>query len=384
MMAASGGGVPVVAHVVYRMDTGGMENGLVNIVNRMPPERYRHVIVSLTATGEFGRRIARDDVAIVNLGEGPGHSYGRYVRLWRVLKRLGPAIVHTRNLPTLEAQIPAALLGGVKRVHGEHGRDVHDLHGSSRKYKLLRRAVDPLIHRYIAVSSDLEQWLTEGLGIAAGRVRQIYNGVALDLFRERQGPRPNLCPAGFLSPDSIVVGTVGRLAEVKDQLALLRAFAGLAASNGSGAQGLRLVIAGEGPLRGALESAIRDLGLNGRVWLAGDRADIPQVLQCLDIFVLPSLAEGVSNTILEAMATGLPVVATRVGGNLELVQPGVTGTLVPVSDPDALAQGLLAYVADPGLRRRHGATGREFVTGRFDWDRCVEAYLRVYDELLDR
>jgi glycosyltransferase involved in cell wall biosynthesis len=188
-MVGSGGGVPVVAHVVYRMDTGGMENGLVNIINRMPPERYRHVIVSLTATGQFGRRIARDDVDIVNQGESPGHSYGRYVRLWRVLKRLEPAIVHTRNLPTLEAQIPAALLGGVKRVHGEHGRDVSDLHGSSRKYKLLRRAVDPLIHRYIAVSRDLEQWLAEGLGIAAGRVRQIYNGVALDLFHERHRDR---------------------------------------------------------------------------------------------------------------------------------------------------------------------------------------------------
>lgn len=384
MKGAGGSGVPVVAHVVYRMDTGGMENGLVNIVNHMPRGRYRHVIVSLTAAGDFARRITRDDVEIVSLGERDGHSFTRYVRLWRVLRALKPAIVHTRNLPTLEVQIPAAFLGGVKRVHGEHGRDVFDLHGSNRKYRLLRLVVHPLIHRYIAVSRDLEGWLREAIGVPAERVRQIYNGVARDLFRERQGPKPDLAPAGFLAPGSVVVGTVGRLAQVKDQRTLLRAFAVLAASHGAGARHLRLVIAGEGPCRAELEAEIRDLGLGPRVWLAGDRSDIPGILQLVDIFVLPSLAEGISNTILEAMATGLPVVATRVGGNVELVREGLTGTLVPVSDVNALAEGIRAYIADPGLRRRHGSAGQELVTRQFDWERCVREYLLVYDELLGR
>jgi sugar transferase (PEP-CTERM/EpsH1 system associated) len=361
-----------------------MENGLVNIINRMPPGRYRHVIVSLTVSRDFAQRIARDDVKIVNLGEKDGHSFARYLRLWRALRALRPAIVHTRNLATIEAQIAAAFVAGTKRVHGEHGRDVFDLDGTNPRYKLLRRVVDPLIHRYIAVSRDLDAWLQNGIGIPAGRVRQIYNGVALELFCQRSGPKPDLAPPGFLAPDSVVIGTVGRLAEVKDHRTLLRAFAVLGVAQQPAAQDLRLVIAGEGPFRGELEAAIRDLGLTQRVWLAGDRSDIHRLLQMLDIFVLPSLAEGISNTILEAMATGLPVVATRVGGNVELVQDGVTGTLVPATQADALAAGIGAYIADPELRRRHGIAGRDFVARAFDWDRCVSDYLSVYDDLLGR
>jgi sugar transferase (PEP-CTERM/EpsH1 system associated) len=381
-MNARGGRAPTVAHVVYRLDTGGMENGLVNIINRMPPDRYRHAIVALTGSGGFARRIRRDDVTVVSLGERGGHSFGRYARLWRVLRELEPAIVHTRNLPTIEGQIPASFLPGVKRVHGEHGRDVHDLHGAKRKYIFLRRALHPLIHRYIAVSRDLTRWLTDVIGVPQARVRQIYNGVACDVFRERSGPRPALAPTGFLTDVSLVVGTVGRLAEVKDQRTLVRAFARLVASSDHGESDLRLVIVGEGNCRSALEREIREQGLENRVWLAGERDDIPEMLRLFDVFVLPSLGEGISNTILEAMATGLPVVATRVGGNLELVREGVTGTLVEASDADALAGAIGRYTADPDLRHRHGKAARGAVAAQFDWGRCVEEYLGVYDELL--
>ncbi len=383
MIAARCDRVPLVAHVVYRMDTGGMENGIVNIIARMPPERYRHVIVSLTSVGDFAHRIGRDDVRIISLGEQGGHSFSRYLRIWRVLKRLSPAIVHTRNLPTLEAQIPAAFLRGVKRVHGEHGRDLIDLRGTSRKYRLLRKAIHPVVHSYIAVSRDLQSWLTEDIGIPSAQVRQIYNGVAHNVFRGRNGPRPDLAPHGFLTPTSVVVGTVGRLEGVKDQQTLVKAFALLARAGSAHAADLRLVIAGEGSARGRVESVVRECGLDDRVWLAGDRSDIPRILQLLDIFVLPSLAEGVSNTVLEAMATGLPVVATRVGGNLELIREGETGYLVPPGDPRALAGAIFGYLDDPEMRSHHGASARAWVKQRFDWDRCVAEYLEVYDHLLE-
>ena len=131
---------PLVVHIIHELGTGGLENGLVNIINRSPPGRYRHAIVCLTRAGEFATRISAPDVQVIELHKRPGHDFGLYWRLLRALRMLRPAIVHTRNLSTLEMQFVAAVLPGVKHVHGEHGRDVFDLHGTNRKYNLLRKA----------------------------------------------------------------------------------------------------------------------------------------------------------------------------------------------------------------------------------------------------
>jgi sugar transferase (PEP-CTERM/EpsH1 system associated) len=373
--------VPLVAHVIFQLDTGGMENGLVNIINRTPAERYRHAIICITDAREFAKRITVPDVPIISLRQGPGHSFWLYLKLWRVLRRLDPTIVHTRNLAALEAQIPAAFLLGTKRVHGEHGRDVFDLQGRSRKYNALRRLIRPLVHRYIVVSQDLEIWLRETVGVAPARLRQIYNGVALDVFHKGDASHLGV-PAGFLVPGTLVVGSVGRLAAVKDHATLIRAFSGLISVNRDAGNRLRLVIAGDGPCRAQLLGLVAELDLTDKVWFAGDRDDVPEILRMFDIFVLPSLGEGISNTVLEAMATGLPVVATRVGGNPELIADGVNGWLVPAGDSDALSAAIGRYTESPELRLRHGQAGRQIVESRFTWGKCLAEYLVAYDELL--
>jgi glycosyltransferase involved in cell wall biosynthesis len=146
---------------------------------------------------------------------------------------------------------------------------------------------------------------------------------------------------------------------------------------------LRLVIVGDGALRAEIESLLAGAGIRDLAWLAGARDDVPELLRSLDLFVLPSRAEGISNTILEAMACGLPVVATAVGGNAELVVDGETGRLVPAGDPAALAAAIRAYLDDPGLLDAHGAAGRRRVEERFDLDAMVAAYLAVYDAVLN-
>jgi len=377
---------PRVVHVIHRLGTGGMENGLVNLINRTPEDRFTHAIVCLTDAEQFKHRITRPDVPIVQLGHPGGHSFRLYGRLWHALRRLRPSVVHTRNLAALEGQIPASLLPGVARVHGEHGRDVFDLHGTNRKYNLLRRSVRPLVHRYIAVSRDLQRWLIEGLGVPASRVVQIYNGVDNLGFGTAPGARDaarrDALPAGFAPADALIIGTVGRLAEVKDQGTLIQAFATLCARMHGHSHRLRLVIVGDGPSRARLEQAVACSGVDQQVWLAGERSDVPGLLRSMDLFVLSSLGEGISNTLLEAMASELPVVATRVGGNPELIDEGVTGALVQASDPAALAAAMAAYVNDPQRRRSHGAAGRDKVIRQFRWDRCVEQYLGVYDAVL--
>lgn len=376
------GRAPLVAHIIHRLDVGGMENGLVNLINAIPPQRYRHAIICLTEYTDFRSRIRRPDVEYFALHKRPGKDIGVYARLWRVLRRLRPDIVHTRNLPALDCLVPAALAGVGARVHGEHGRDMIDLDGSNRKYSLLRRLLRPLVHRYIPVSRDLETWLHQGIGVPVRRIERIYNGVDTEKFSPAPGGRVPLPVAGFAPPDAIVIGTVGRMEAVKDQTTLARAFVRLLDLAPEYRHRLRLAIVGDGPLRAEAMQQLARAGAAALAWMPGTRNDIPELLRGFDIFVLPSVAEGISNTILEAMATGLPVVATRVGGNPELVAEGVTGALVPSADPEAMAAALLAYVRDPKQIRQHGVAGRRQVEDNFSLNAMVQHYISVYDEVL--
>lgn len=373
---------PLVVHVVHRLAVGGLENGLVNLINHMPAERYRHAIVCMTEYTDFRERIRRGDVECFALGKRAGQDFGVYVRLWRLLRRLRPDIVHTRNIGTLECVLPAFAAGVRGRVHGEHGRDMADLRGDNRRYIVLRRLCNPLIGRFVAVSRDLADWLVASVRIPPSRIAQIYNGVEYARFLPASDGRAGLPNPGFAPAGAVVIGTVGRMQGEKDPLNLLRAFLRLVDATPGGRERLRLVFIGDGPLRGEAQRLAGESGCEDIVWFAGVRDDVAALLRGLDVFVLPSLAEGISNTILEAMASGLPVVATRVGGNPELVDDGRSGTLVPAGDPEALAEAIRAYVEDPELRRGHGRAGRLKVEQEFSMERMVQRYLAVYDEVL--
>jgi sugar transferase (PEP-CTERM/EpsH1 system associated) len=374
-------GRPLIAHVIYRLDVGGMENGLVNLINRLPEDRYRHAIVSLTDSTDFAKRISRDDVPIVTLGKKPGHDLGLHWRLYRAFRGLRPAIVHTRNLATVEAVAAAVAARVPFRVHGEHGRDVQDPEGTIRRYRVLRKSLAPLVHRFIALSRDLERYLLGTVGIPSSKVVRIVNGVDLEKFRpvvSRRDPLSDEAP--FDSLRRVVIGSVTRMQAVKDPLTLARAFVRLV-QRGYGSKAC-LVLVGDGPLLEEVRGVLTEADAHRQAWLAREREDIAPLLRSFDLFALSSLVEGISNTILEAMATGLPVVATGVGGNAELVENGTTGALVPPRDPEALADVLARYVDDEGLRREQGLVGRARAESEFGLDGMVSRYMRVYDGLL--
>lgn len=373
---------PLVAHVIYALEAGGLENGLVNILNRADPSRYRHAIICLTKSGSFEARITAPGIRVYALNKKPGTDIPMFVALWRLLRTLKPAIVHTRNMAALEAHLLWPLFPHCKRVHGEHGRDVSDLHGTNKRYIWLRRLLTPFIQRYICVSEDLAAWLRDTVHVPERKVSQIYNGVDHDRFTVATEDF-SLLPAGFVEDDEpVILGMVGRLAAVKDQQRLLCAIEHILAQRPELSRRLRVIVVGDGPSRDELESQARRLP--GIVWFAGERSDIPALMKMMGVFVLPSLGEGVSNTILEAMSAGLPVVASDVGGNPELVEDGVTGRLFPVGDDEALARVLLPLIDDARLRRDMGRASRQRVRQRHDWDQTVETYLRVYDDVLGR
>ena len=373
---------PLIAHIVYRFDVGGLENGVVNLINRIPSDRYRHVVISLTETSSFEARITQPGVHVIPMHKRAGHDWRMHGKLWKMLRALKPAIVHTRNWPTLECQVTAWLAGVRARVHGEHGRDTYDLTGARPAYNLLRRMIRPLVHRYVAVSRDLEGWLTNTVHVRRDRLIQVYNGVDTMAFLPRRGPRAPVLPNRFAPDRAVVFGTVGRLQIVKDQPTLARAFVELLRSAPGARDVARLAIVGEGPLRSECENILRDGGALDLAWMPGQRGDVTQCLAAVDVFVLPSIAEGISNTILEAMASGIPVIATAVGGNPELVTDAQTGILVPSRDPAAMAAAMRRYLDDRSLIARHGAAGREVATSRFALEGMVRNYVAVYDSVL--
>lgn len=378
----STGPPPLVLHVIHHLVTGGMENGLVNLISQMPRTAFRHAIACVEDYSEFSERLAPYSTEIVALHRSRVGIWPLRRDLFRLCRRLQPAIVHTRNQSGLDALLPARLAGVRRNVHSEHGWDMHDLRGEQRKPALLRRLHSPLVDRYVTVSKDLERYLIQRVGIAPSRITQIYNGVDTERFTPAAQRPAGILPPGFAEDGAVVIGTVGRIAAVKDQATLLLAVAELKRTHPALGAQVRAAVVGDGPLLAHLRALAVALRIADDIWFPGARNDVPDVLRTFDVFVLASLNEGISNTILEAMASGLPVVATAAGGNVELVDDGTTGRHFEAGDVRALTGLLADYLADPVRRRAHGVRARQMAVDRFSLAAMVARYQAVYEQLL--
>lgn len=368
----------LVVHVVDALDAALTETSLLHLIRHLPPERYRHAIVCMHDRG--GHQGDIHGVEVVNLHKRAGSDPLHYLRMFGVLRALRPALVHTRGGAGLPAQVVAALAGVKLRVHAEHARGAVDAGGGVRT-RLLRRLLCPLIDHYIAVSSDLEEWLVESVGAEPARVSQIANGVDSLQFHPRLGPSAAVGPPGFMHDGVFVVGSVGRMDEAGNHATLVEAFLRLIASPHPAHQRLRLLLVGDGPARVECQALLHRAGAAARAWLPGARSDVAQLLRAMDLFVLPARVEDRSNAILQAMATGLPVVAAAVGGNTELVHPGFTGILVPPMSTELLAAAMADYCRIPEMAARHGARARSQVIARHSMPAMARDYLAVYDAL---
>jgi sugar transferase (PEP-CTERM/EpsH1 system associated) len=367
----------LVVHVVDALDAALAESSLLNLIRHLPPERYRHAIVCMHDRGGGQRDVREHGVEVVNLHKRAGSDPLHYLRMFGALRALRPDLIHTRDGAGLPAQVVAALAGVKLRVHAEHARGA----GGGVRTRLLRRLLCPLIDHYIAASSDLEEWLVESVGAEPARVSQIANGVDSVQFHPRLGPSAAVGPPGFMRDGVFVVGSVGRMDDAGNQAALVDAFLRLIASPHPAHQRLRLLLVGDGPARVECQALLHRAGAAGRAWLPGARADVPQLLRAMDLFVLPARAEDRSNAILQAMATGLPVVAMAVGANTELVHPGFTGILVPPLSTELLAAAIADYCRIPDMAARHGARARSQVIARHSMPAMARDYLAVYDAL---
>ncbi|MDX1677984.1 TIGR03088 family PEP-CTERM/XrtA system glycosyltransferase [Arsukibacterium sp.] len=367
-----------ICHLVWSFRTGGLENGVVNLINKLEPQTFRHSIICLTDYDQaFFSRIQHDNVQIYCLNKRPGQDWASFWRCFKLLKTLKPDICHSRNLAAMEYQAAALLARVPYRLHGEHGWDLTDLAGQNKKYTLLKRLYKIIIHRYISLSGEGRNYLTHAIKVPAARLSQICNGVDTGRFQPASRHTSTL-PEKLTENNRLVFGCVGRLADVKNQQLLVAAYCELCQQYEGFRNETALVIIGDGPARAQLQHQLTTAGLDKQCWLPGDRSDIATILPGFSVFVLPSLAEGISNTILEAMACALPVIASNVGGNAELVEPGHTGWLFASNNKAQLQQLMLQCHDTPDVLQQLGSNARIATEQKFSLDTMVEGYRQLY------
>ena len=371
----------LIAHVIHRLQVGGLENGLVNLINNMPKEKYRHAIICVKDYTSFKDRIKTDDVEYYALHKKEGNDPGAHYRLWKIFKKIRPTVMHTRNIGTIEYVIAGKLAGVKYCIHGEHGRDMADINGNNNKYIYLRRLLSPFINTFIALSKDLEVWLTEKVKIPRRKVIQLYNGVDTVRFSPIANNLPDFTNSEGRATKVFKIGTVGRFSGEKDQLTLIKAFIILLNKSDIKENKLKLTMIGDGPLKNELVHFLEEANVSNLIEMPGECNDIATHLRNFDVFVLPSLGEGISNTILEAMSSGLPVIATNVGGNPELVTEGETGFLVEPENPDMMADKIYLYIKDQEILNANGKNARHHAVNKFSMNKMVEKYVHVYDSL---
>jgi glycosyltransferase involved in cell wall biosynthesis len=348
-----------IAHITLGLDTGGQEKLLVEFARLADRQRFDLTFVSLTTRGRLAEDIEAHGWPVVALDEPASFRPALVLRLAPLLRRLRIDVVHTHDCKPLIYAAPAARLARVPRI--VHTRHFAQLSHITRRQTLLASLAGRLTDIYACVSQDSAR-VAAGEGVPAARLRTVWNGIDMSRFA-CAGPRPE-GPAVL----------VARLSPEKDIATLLRAVALMVQEQPD----FRLDIAGHGPLQAELSRLTGALNLGANVRFLGEVRDIPALLSGARWFVLSSLSEGISLTLLEAMSCGLPVVATRVGGNPEVVVDGETGILVPPGDPTALARAMLRLHGAAHKARVMGLAGRERVARHFEIRRMVAAYEALY------
>lgn len=363
-----------IAHIVYRFDIGGIENGIVQLINHLPHERYRYSIFCLDDYSvEFAKRLMRSDVVIYALHKKPGQDLAMLLRLYHQLKQLKPDIVHTHNLSTLEAQLCAFAARVAYRIHTEHGWDMQDLSGQNRRYRWLRRFIAPFVHQFIAVNQSIADYLRKDVGIAAHKIQRIHDGVDVQYFYPRK-----ISHTVFDASAPLIIGSTLRFQAVKDPMTLIKACCALWQRDLAARQSLRLWLIGDGPLLESCRNFLAEQGFLDLAWLPGARHDIADLLRKIDVFSLPSLAEGLPNSLLEAMACGLPVIASRVGGIPDLITDGQSGFLIEPQSIDQCSSAIEHYLHHPEDLQTHGKAAQQRIEGEFTLAQAMANYDALY------
>jgi len=360
-----------VGYCIEDLAVGGAERLVVALANRLDRARFRPVVICLSRRGTLWEAL-RNDVGRAVLDKRPGVDPTLPGRLRRQIQQMGVDVLHTHLFTgNTWGRLAGLSLPGLPVVTTIHNTDVW----KRAPHRIVDHLLAPSNAVWVAVSDAVGRHAVRTEGVRPRRLRVIHNGVDLDRFRGQD--RAEARREWGLDADQLAIGFVGRLVPQKSPGVLVAAFAGLAGKR----RGARLLLVGAGPLENALKEQIDRLGLQERACLVGERDDIARLLAALDVFVMPSLREGLPLALLEAMASGCAAVASNIPGIDEVVTDERDGLLVAPGDADSLARALARLADAPQRRRSLGEAARQRMEERFSLDRCVSAYETLYREL---
>ena len=365
-----------ICHVLHTLNVGGAEV-LAAAYGRRNRDEFRIVFACLDELGQLGAQLRDEGFTVEVVGRRPGFDLGCARRLARMFREHSVGLVHAHQYGPYFYTALSRLFGARAPIlFMEHGRDFPDYPRPKRKLanRLLLRRRDHVV----AVGACVKTALEQNEGLPSDRIEVVYNGVDLDRYDPRRLQRDAVRAELGIAPHELAVFQVARLNRLKDHATALRAFAILVGTQPDA----RLILVGDGEERASIESLRDELKLGDRVRLMGTRSDVARLLQAADGFLLSSVTEGIALTLIEAMATALPVVATAVGGNSEVVVEGETGWLAPAGDPTRLAACLNEMCQSEDLRRRLGAAGERRARELFSGETMHHRYQQLYRQML--
>jgi len=365
-----------VLYLINALHVGGAERVIARTVTGLDKNRYETIVCCLWMGGAAADEIEKAGVRVINLDAKNKLDFGILFRLYRLLKEHKIHIIHSFLFhANMLGRIVGRLAGVPIILSSERTMGMESKHRL-----LLNRITASLADKIVTVSEAVREFAIAKIGITPDRLVTIHNGVDLSEFL--QSPNSERIEEAKrelgIAPSHVVVGTAGHLEEEKGCEYLLQAAAQVSAQDGK----VTFLLVGDGSQRAKLEHLAEDLGISSNVIFMGYRNDVPKILSVMDVFVLPSLYEGLPNALLEAMAACRPVVATQVGGIAEVVADGETGILVPPRDPGALAGAICVLLEDRERAREMGIAGRKQVERLFSVEKMVAKTEALYEELI--
>lgn len=362
-----------ILHVLDSLAVGGLERVVLEVANGLDCAEFQQTVCCLSRAGALAAQL-RPEVRCLDLGKGAQADRLMPLKLARVFRQEQPDIIHTQSWSGVDAALARIFVRPPRLVHSEHGRHVPYLQQQPWVRQRARRWLYEQADAVFAVSDEVRAYYCCQTGFPAARMQVIANGV--DVRRIAAPDKSGVRREWGIADNDFVIGTVARFDATKDLFTLARAFALLRANHPQAS--LKLLLVGDGAERPLLEAFAAEHGLQSAVIFTGMQAEVPRLLGALDVFALSSVSEGMPLTVLEAMAAGLPVVATNVGALPELVVEGQTGWLMPPQQPAALAEALARFVTQPALGVEFGAAGRQRVARQFSLDAMLQRYADLY------
>lgn len=363
-----------ITHFVENLERGGLERAVIDLVRAQLGAGHHCQVICLFERGMLADELSALGVAVHACGKRRGLDLRALARARAHLRSHATEVLHTHNATAHYHAVLAAIGLGIRcTINTRHGMGA--LQAGSRREWIYQRALRGT-RAVVTVCETARRELMQGGRIPSIKLVAVPNGIRIERFQPADdASRARLAASLGLAPGTLVVGTVGRLVRAKHHVALVEAFAQARENSGACA----LVIVGDGELRGELEARVDSLSLRGHVHLLGDRSDVAELLGGFDIFALSSLTEGYSIALLEACAAGLPIIATDVGGNAEIVDDGVNGRLVPAGSVAALAAALRELAGNNSVREAMGRRSRAWALAHGSFTVMAERYDALYE-----